>query len=177
MKDIGGYLYASERIDERLEFDKSTEFAMQLLERKDKSATDYYALYHKAENSLINQPIKLMSKLTRAILKSIDYEKVKYKRKCNFEYLHSKLQDRNILKFDSSCLDGVMVYLFVNINIKLKSNLIANNIYVASYWTEVMSRKGRCNVEKLVDQLMPLPIDQRYGREDMDRVLMILAEE
>lgn len=172
----GGYLYTNKRIEKLFERDESTEFAIQLLGRKDKSAADYYALYHKAESRLVNQPIKLMSKITRAILKSIDYEEAKYKRKCNFEYLHLKLQEKNMLKFDSSCLGGVMVYPFVQINKKLRSHLIANNIYVASYWDEVKTRRC-CDMEQqLVDQLVPLPIDQRYSSEDMDKILMVLAE-
>ena len=43
--------------------------------------------YKKAEQRLINQPIKKMSHLTNKILSSIDYERIKEKRKENFEYL------------------------------------------------------------------------------------------
>ena len=173
----GGYLYTNKRMNEQFEYDESAEFATQLLGRIDKNAGDYYELYHKAENRLINQPIKLMSKITRAILKSIDYEEVKCKRNYNFEYLHSKLQEENFLKFDPSYLDTAMIYPFVSINNKLKSHFISENIYVASYWGEVKDRKGCCDMEKqLVDQLVPLPIDQRYDESDMDRILFVLAE-
>jgi len=175
----GGYLYTNKQIEMTIERDSSTAFAMQLLGRLDKNAGDYYELYNKAENRLVNQPIKLMSNITRAILKSVNYEEVMQKRKCNFEYLHSKLKEKNKLNFDIPDLNvnAPMVYPFVSNEPKLKSYLIAQKIYVANYWKEVKERKGCSELEKkLVDQLVPLPIDQRYGAEDMNRVLSVLTE-
>ena len=173
----GGYLYTNKLIDIELKRDISTNFAIQLLGRVDKSARDYYSLHGEAESRLVNQPIKLMSNITRAILKSINYEEVMYKRKCNFEYLHSKLQQKNNLKFESFNLNVPMVYPFSSTKLKLKSHLIENHIYVGNYWNEVKEREGSSELEKkLVDQLVPLPIDQRYNVDDMKRILFTLTE-
>ena len=171
----GGYLYTNTQTNLSLELDESINFSMQLLGRWEKRADEYYMNYQEAECRLINQPISLMSNLTRAILNSIDYEATKHKRNENFAYLHSVLKGKNLLKFDLNCLDGMMVYPFVSKNIKLRESLISKKIYVATYWPEVNDRSG-CDIEKkITDTLVSLPIDQRYEEKDMNNILTVLA--
>ena len=55
-----------------------------LLIRKDISAEVGYSNFIINDKSLENQPIKLMSKLTKSILQSIDYEKIAKVRIDNF---------------------------------------------------------------------------------------------
>lgn len=173
----GGYLYTHTKLNAKLEKDESIEFSEQLLGRQDKSASHYYKQYQKAEHRLVGQPIKSMSKLTQAILKSIDYEVAKSKRVDNFEKLHLKLKNINALNLDHIKLNGPMVYPFVTKIPMLREYLIEKKVYVARYWGEVLDRDGIGNVEqKIVESLVPLPIDQRYGKEDMQRILALLAE-
>ena len=53
----------------------------------------------------------------------------------------------------------------------LKQQLIANKIYVATYWS---GQKEMGLGRALEEDLVPLPIDQRYGFEDMQRILKVL---
>jgi len=70
-----------------------------------------------------------------------------------------------------------MVYPFVTKIPMLREYLIEKKVYVARYWGEVLDRDGVGNAEqRIVQSLVPLPIDQRYGKEDMQRVLTILTE-
>jgi len=72
----GGYLSTNKFLKEDLEEDESYDNAIQLLGRIDKNASSFYDDYQKAEQRLINQSIKKMSKLTQNILSSIDYQDV-----------------------------------------------------------------------------------------------------
>jgi hypothetical protein len=54
----------------------------------------------------------------------------------------------------------------------LKDTLIENKIYVATYWNDVKSRALKDTFEyKLVNYLIPLPIDQRYNLNDMKLII------
>ena len=58
----------------------------------------------------------------------------------------------------------------------LKKKLIENRVYVATYWENMRSHVAPNSVEEsLIDELVPLPIDQRMTEEDVARVLGIVA--
>ena len=48
---------------------------------------------------------------------------------------------------------------------EMRSELIENNIYIATYWA---GQKDKGYGDKLEKYLLPLPIDQRYSVEDME---------
>ncbi|MDD5157880.1 hypothetical protein [Sulfurimonas sp.] len=171
----GGYLYTSKTIADKLDVDESSEKTIQLLGRIDKNATSFYDDYQKAEQRLMNLPIKNMSRLTQKILSSIDYQTIQQKRKENFKYLHSELKSINLLEIDESLKFTPFVYTLLSggeIYTSLKTKLIENKIYVAKYWNEVLGRKSTTEIEKdFVNNIIPLPIDQRYSLEDMKRII------
>jgi hypothetical protein len=172
----GGYLYVNHLLEELLTFDESYIHSVQLLGRAEKEASLFYNKYKKAEQRLINQPIKKMSNLTNKILTSIDYESIKQKRKENFEYLHNELKEINLLE-NIDIKSTPFIYPFITNNLQLRENLIKNKIYIAKYWSEVLDRDSISNVEiDFVNKLIPLPIDQRYDFDDMYRILKIIKD-
>jgi hypothetical protein len=173
----GGYLSTNKFLDEDLEQDESCSHSIQLLGRIDKNASSFYNDYQKAEQRLINQPIKQMSKLTENILSSIAYESVIKKRKDNFVFLHNELKDTNLLNLDGK-LDFVpFVYPLMIEDESLRQKLIDNKIYIAKYWNEVLDRKNVSYIEKdFVNRILPLPIDQRYDLYDMKRIVEIIKD-
>ena len=53
--------------------------------------------------------------------------------------------------------------------------LIANKVFVAKYWPNVDEWAGKDALETwMANYILPLPIDQRYGKEDMERIIQIL---
>ena len=171
----GGYLSTDKYLDEKLEQDCSYGSSIQLLGRVDKNAFTFYDDYQKAEQRLKNQPIKKMSNLTQSILASIDYEEVIKKRKENFLYLHEQLRNINLINVEND-LDVVpFVYPLMIKNENLRQKLIENKIYVAKYWNEVLTREDVSNVEKnFVNQIIPLPCDQRYDLDDVKIVIKMI---
>lgn len=57
----------------------------------------------------------------------------------------------------------------------LKKKMIENKVYVATYWPNVFNWCGKDTFEYgLVSNMVALPIDQRYGKEEMERIMKIL---
>lgn len=168
----GGYLYTNHLIKHKLKDDESYQNSIQLIGRVDKNASIFYEDYQKSELRLSNQAIKNMSKFTFKVLNSIDYKSTKMQRERNFYFLHSELKSFNNLNIDIKSITTPFTYPFLTDNSQLQSILIKNNIYVAHYWKEVLTRKGVSQVEKtFVDKIIPLPIDQRYHINDMCRIV------
>ena len=173
----GGYLSTNKFLDEDLEQDESYDSSIQLLGRIDKNASSFYDCYQKAEQRLINQPIKKMSNLTQSILSSIDYKNIIRKRKENFEFLYKELGNMNLINMESD-LDMVpFVYPFMIEDDSLRQKLIESKIYIAKYWNEVLNRKNVSDIEKdFVNMIFPLPVDQRYDLQDMKRIVKVIKE-
>jgi hypothetical protein len=55
---------------------------------------------------------------------------------------------------------------------ELKKKLIGQNIFVATYWPNVFEWAKQNDLEyNLANHVVCLPIDQRYGNEDMERII------
>jgi len=164
----GGYLFTEISLDKELEQDYSYDRMIHILGRVDKNASDFFESFQESKKRRCNQEIKKMSRLTQAILSSIDYEKVKIIRERNFYYLHSYLKDINELTVDISTVEGPMVYPLLIKKDGLRQNLIEKKIYVPTYWKEILDLQGASDTEKYISNyLLPLPIDQRYDIKDM----------
>ena len=174
----GGIAWSSESRDIALENDYSTDRALHLIRRLDESAEAGYDEFLKNETALSNEKMKLMSSLTSRILETIDYERVKIKRRSNFEMIHLSLGDQNNLNIpDWNTFACPMIYPFWNGNKDLRKQLIKNKIFVATYWPNVLKWCTPDMVEyNLAQNIIPIPIDQRYGEEEMETVIKLIKE-
>ena len=87
-------------------------------------------------------------------------------------FLHEALKNYNELRIATEEVNGPMVYPLLISKKGLKEFLIHHKIYVATYWQEVLTRVGAGTTEhKFTEYLVPLPIDQRYGIEDMQVIV------
>jgi len=171
----GAYLYSDVKLNTPILRGISSDRMNFLLERIETSARNGYPLFQKNELYLDSCGLERMSKITMRLLKNIDYETCRNIRNRNFLFLHKKLSKFNELVIDPSSINGPMVYPFMNSASNLKENLINNNVYVATYWNEVKNRVKECSFEnKLVNYLIPLPIDQRYNINDMNYIIKII---
>jgi len=173
----GGYLYTRKYLEEDLVRDISYNNALYLLGRADISASNFYEKYQESEERVAEKQIKKMSNLTSKILSSIDYDNVKCVRERNFNYLHSELYIHNLICIDMSTTSPFMYPLMIDAS-ELRAKLISNKVYVAKYWIEVLDRKQTSKIERgLVNKIIPLPIDQRYGLEEMKRIVKLIKDE
>lgn len=167
----GAYLYTDKLLDEDFEQDESYDRMAHLLKRLDLSAEQGFADFRKVDDGLDNQPIRKMSKLTKRIMQSIDYEAAAKKRRENYQMLHEVLGEENNLQLTLDNDAVPMVYPFLAPINGLREKLIGNKVFVARYWPNALEWTTKDDFEYLLAyQMQPLPIDQRYGLEDMQRI-------
>ena len=174
----GGYLYTDVLLDETLETDVSYHRMEHLLKRIDLSANEGYSSFQENECSLDNLGIKGMSNLTHALLSGIDYDTVAERRRANYLYLESLIGDSNQVSLPELGGQVPMVYPYLTDDEDLRSKLIQNRIYVATYWKDVLPHVDVGSVEeRYTNYLLALPIDQRYGIEELNSISSILLQE
>lgn len=174
----GGVAFSSFGIDiDQFEEDYSYDRCLHLLKRIDLGPEGGYKDYTLNESTLSNQPIRRMSLLTRHLLGASDSEHVKEIRLSNFDYLKKSLDDLNLLVFAEDSFQCPMVYPFLSRDYTLKEWLIANKIYVASYWPNVLKWDIPSSFEyRLAQDLVCLPVDQRYGESEMERIVELIKQ-
>lgn len=174
----GGFAVGVDGADAlKYDLDESSEHDSHLYIRKEQGAEAGFQDYKYNEYKLENQPIRRMAFTTQDILQHINYQNVISRRRSNFNYLHKSLGSYNHLVFpDFDSFVCPMVYPFIGrMHDDLRRKLITNKIFVARYWTNVLEWAKPDDFEyALATHLIPLPIDHRYGREDMDRILGVI---
>lgn len=170
----GAYLYTNKRLNKQLKTDTSYLRFEHLLGRIDVGAEEFYTSFKKNDQELGGQPIKTMSNLTQRLMQSIDYQYIAEKRKQNYNFLHRELESLNKLKLGSVTNSIPMFYPFlIEDGWQVKKRLIENKIFVANYWSNVLDWTDEETFENyLTNNLIPLPIDQRYGRKEMDQIII-----
>lgn len=160
----GAYLLFDSTVDDTLECDISLNRVTHLMKRIELGSQAGFEDFHEAEENLCCEGIKAMSALTRHILKGIDYESVKQVRRANWIKLNNLLGSMNEWSIEIGAEDIPMAYPFVFKNDRLRNRLIENKVFVPTFW------KGQKDTEygKYLEQyLFPLPMDQRYSKNDM----------
>jgi hypothetical protein len=154
--------------------DSSLDRFAHLLKRIDRSAEDGFADYQANEQLLDGLPLRRMSKLTEALMASVDHDAVKRIRRSNFKVLHEAFRDRNQWDLDRWFMDDSvpMIYpLLVNATGALE-RLRSRQVYLARYWPEVAqhAQPGSFSLHAATSMLA-LPLDQRYTSDDMVRLI------
>lgn len=174
----GAYLYINTKLEEELEQDVSYERISFLTKRIDLGAEAGYADFREQSHLLIGQPIKRMSKLTERLMQSINYQRISEQRRNNFKLLHDLLKGSNLYNIHLEEDSVPMVYPYLTARKGLREFLIQNKIFIATYWSSVLKfNQINLSEQQLVNQLLPLPIDQRYLDEDMNRIIKNIVNE
>ena len=173
----GAYLYTDKLLEKELEQDISWDRMSFLTKRIDLGAESGYADFRELSARFVNQPIKLMSKLTHRMMQSIDYETAAAQRRKNYQYLHRELENTNLIRIPLEDDAIPMVYPYMTDREGLRERLIQNKIFVARYWPNVLVCTIPADLDyQLAYQMQPLPIDQRYGEKEMEQIISCINE-
>ena len=120
-----------------------------------------------------------MSDLTQTILKSLNYERIKVKRRENFEIaseLFNKINEINpSMYYDDNCIP--MVYPLLIEDEGLLPYLHKNKIFQGRWWSYLLEEIGNDVFEHwLTKNLIPIAIDQRYGRKELQFIANLINE-
>ena len=173
----GGIAYTDFLADNlSFEMDYSYDRCSHLLIRHDKGASEGYLPFKENSSKLKNLPIRKMSSLTCSLMSSIDFKDVKRKRILNFEYLHYHLGNSNHLPIDAfGKFECPLVYPYYTDDTLLKQHLISNKVFVATYWPNVLDWCTEDMAEfQMAQNIIAIPIDQRYGIENMNSIIEII---
>ena len=171
----GAYLYCDKELDEEIEQDYSYDRVAHLVKRIDLSAEEGFKDFRRVDDGLDNQPILKMSKLTQRMMKGIDYEAAAQRRRSNYLMLHAALGKKNNLELPLEEDAVPMVYPYLEPVEGLREKLIENKIFVARYWPNVLDWTTKEDIDCLLAiQMQPLPVDQRYGDEELSRIIIIV---
>jgi hypothetical protein len=174
----GAYLYTELSLEneyERLPVDISHEKMLYVMGRFETTGSQYYDLFIENEKIERGQPAKKMSLLIQNILKGIDYLRIQERRRQNFNYLANNLTDINKLNIKNTA--GFFYYpLYIKNGNLIRKNLIEHKIYVPILWPNVLTDKyNEDGLEyDFANNIIFLPIDQRYDTENMNYIVKIL---
>lgn len=163
----GAYLYTDILLDREIELDYSYKRMNFLLGRFEKGANEFYSEYVANNSFFRNEPIKCMSKLTHNLLRGINYSEVSKRRSENFEELDKVLGAINKLKLKIP--EGAFMYpLYIENGTQIRKSLLKEKIYIPTLWPNVLDSCEKDELEyDLAQNILPLPVDQRYGIGEM----------
>lgn len=170
----GAFLYTDEKLERELPVDESYERMHFLLGRYERTANEFYGEYVANNKLFADEPIKAMSKLTKNLLRGIDYKAIAKRRQENFAFLHNALKARN--KLDLKIPYGAFMYpLMVDNGIEVRKKLQQMKIYIPTLWPNVLEDCAADMLEyRLAADILPIPVDQRYGIEDMKYLVEVI---
>lgn len=167
----GAFLYTDKLIDRKLDTDESFDRMNFVLGRFERNGSEFYNESSINNKFFNDEPIKYMSKLTRNLLHAVDYKKIEEKRRNNFNLLHKNLCDYNELDL-RECIGPYMYPLLVHNAENIRKGLIKKKIYIPILWPNVLDELDENALEfYFAKNILPLPCDQRYDRDDMSVVV------
>ena len=161
----GGLLFTDHKLEREIPIDESYERVRYILGRFERTASEFYKDASANNDYFDNEPIKAMSKLTQNLLSGID-----------FAYLNEKLTKLNNINVKN--VEGAFMYpLMIGNAKKVKQKLLKQKVYIPTLWPNVLTDVPRDWWEyKLANDVLPLPVDQRYGIEDMKYIVNLIIE-
>jgi hypothetical protein len=168
----GGYLYTDIVANISYKRDVSYLRFKHLIKRIDCGAESSYYDFLESEKRLNKSPILEMSSLTQSLLKSINYERIKDRRRSNFNYLHKHLKDQNLFLIEKDSLQVPQNYPFLTKKRGIKEKLLVSKIYTPTYWPNILRTEFLKTIEyDYAKNTLFLPIDQRLNQKELDFIL------
>lgn len=162
----------------KLELQKgiSIDVTSHLLKRLEFGAKIGYEDFIRNDLKLDYYPIQAISNLTLALMGNIDYETAKRKRLENFNFLKKHLKTDFPILMSSDDVPLVYPY-FIDNGSEIRDKLISKKIFCARYWPKVLEYCDSNSIEyRLAKNVVSLPIDQRYGLEEMNHIISVINQ-
>lgn len=174
----GGYLATSDgaQLARELTRDESHARMAHVLGRAERPSSEFYADASANNESFADEPARLMSPITEDLLRGVDYEAVRQARLANWDRLDAVLGDSNQLALRRP--EGPFMYPYlVDDTDGVRQRMAAEGVFVPTLWPNVLDDCLPDTIAyRYAKNILPLPIDQRYGAEEMDKVLEVLGK-
>lgn len=129
------------------------------------------------EHRIDTEDIMKMSKLTHTILDGTDYQLIKEKRRENFDYMDAQLRKFNKINprqyFSEDTIP--MVYPLLVENDELIQHLFNAKHFQGHWWSYICEEQPKGSFEHWISRyLIPITIDQRYGKAELDYLINVI---
>lgn len=129
------------------------------------------------EQRIASEDIKLMSTLTRTILDGTDYSCIIKKRQMNFNIASELFSDVNkidpIYYYSKECVP--MIYPLVIEDSNILHNLLVHKHFQGHWWDYLLDELPKdCFEYWLSKYIIPITIDQRYGRKEIEYIRALI---
>lgn len=168
----GGLVWCDKKLNIKLEKSKSYHSSIHLLKAYDSDHESSYINFIKNELRIDKMPMQEMSNLTLALLDNINYTKCKNIRLRNFNILNDFLKNSNQLNIELQKDDVPMFYPYLNED-KTIIDRLKNIVYLVECWPQIDKFLSSEELY-LKNNLMLLPIDQRYSKKDMNAIINVI---
>lgn len=116
-----------------------------------------------------------MSDFTRRVLDGVDYDRIRERRRSNCAYLHFRLKNYQLLTLEDGDHSPYCYPLLLDKD--LRHALIQQHVYVPTLWKEFIDEQYQGTLEyRLAKHVLCLPVDQRYGWEDMEYICQLIEQ-
>lgn len=172
----GGWLVNAPAGLAPLEPGRSRERLRALAGRLEDGPEPWYGTYVEIERGIGKEGMTGMSPLTERLLGAVDYPRVADRRRANLRQLQAAFGSMNrcciAADFDGAPMCYPLLLGDATQAEVVRARLARQRIYVATYWRDVLETQGGCaTAVAWASCLLPLPLDQRYGAEEMGRLI------
>ncbi|MBH1939407.1 hypothetical protein I5677_00705 [Mobilitalea sibirica] len=142
----------------------------------------YQNLFAMAEQLLEEEKLTAkIDSLSMRIIRSIDFNEIREKRRANYSYLYKGIKDVSfITPVFHSLPDGVCPMFFPIYTLKnraeIRKKLTNASVYCPIHWpvpTQLTESEYK-KASLIYDRILSIPCDQRYGHRDMKRICHVL---
>lgn len=169
----GGFVFGKDFTDVDLSDSISYDVCESLLKRADGDIAGGYEAFHAQSKVFAGRRMAKMSRLTKMLLSSCDVQGDLKRRNSNFTYLSKHLNCSNELDVDLNEVNGALIYPYlVRGGNGLRQKLVRENVFCPTYWPNI-ANPGEV-AQRFLNDLVCIPIDQRYTTRDMSRILEII---
>jgi hypothetical protein len=163
----GGFVYVDRLLERRLEKDESRTRMNYLLGRFERTASEFFSEAQENNEAVSVGYAREMSLITKNLLRSLDYDGIIARRESNYRFLERYLSQHNSLEIEMPI--GPFAYPFlVKDGPSARALMAAQKIYIPTLWPNVVVDLEVGEIAKeYATNILPLPVDQRYDKEDM----------
>lgn len=173
----GGILVSSHAVSSPAEVDTHSSMRIEPMQLRSMGrVAEGYAAFQQAEQSLADSRPLQMSGLTQCLLAAQDHAQVRSQRRSNYASLLQALGSASGLRARVPTLPADAVPLCCPVMAPVavaavRAALAEEGIFLPRYWPDVPAPQAAESVEsQLLEHCLFLPVDQRYGQADMDRL-------
>lgn len=170
----GGFVFGEGMTDKGLPNSISYDACESLMRRADGDVAGGYVTFQTQEDGRANATTAKMSELTRRLLCGISHDEALSRRHGNFMVLHRALGAANRFSVPEGAMAPLVYPYWVNGGADLRHRLIASSVFCPAFWPNVLPAQS--GVRSFAQDTVFLPVDHRYGREDMEWIIRLIKE-